>query len=279
MADSSRGPERVYVLGHSAWELARLNRQASLVDPLTRQLFADAGLVSGMRVLDLGSGSGSVSMLAAQIVRPRGSVIGYDLSSVAVETATLRLQAAGFENVCFRLGNPLEELSGERFDAVVGRYVLMFLPDPAAMLRHLSAHLVPGGIVAFHEPSWEREQWSVGVPHYDRCARWCAQGIAAQGANDRMGLHLHSCFLQAGLPPPTQSLVAGFGSGELGRDWAMMVVDLLQTMQPDIVRLGIATEVETDIARLRAAIEVELSHPASLVFGRSEIGAWTRTKT
>jgi 2-polyprenyl-3-methyl-5-hydroxy-6-metoxy-1,4-benzoquinol methylase len=276
MVEVSPDPDRVYALGHSAWELARLNRQAALVDPITRHLFVDAGLVSGMRVLDLGSGSGAVSMLVAQIVGPRGSVTGYDLSPVAVETATLRVRAAGFENVAFRLGNPLDAIADERFDAVVGRYVLMFLHDPAAMLRHLSAHLVPGGIVAFHEPCWDREQWSVNVPHYDRCARWCAQGLAAQGANVRMGFDLYSCFLQAGLSAPTQSLAAGFGGGEQGRDWAIMVVDLLQTMRPDIVRLGIATEAEVDIEQLLAEIGSELSRPDALVFGRSEIGAWAR---
>jgi ubiquinone/menaquinone biosynthesis C-methylase UbiE len=40
------------------------------------------------------------------------------------------------------------------FDAVVGRYILMFLPDPVAVLRSLSRVVRVGGIIAFQEPSW-----------------------------------------------------------------------------------------------------------------------------
>ena len=57
----------VYALGHSDRELARLSLQARLFDPLTRQLFRDAGVAPGMRVLDVGSGSGDVAFLADRI--------------------------------------------------------------------------------------------------------------------------------------------------------------------------------------------------------------------
>jgi hypothetical protein len=45
-----------YELGHTDSELRRLNTQAQLVDPMTRQFFTSAGIVAGMRVLDIGSG-------------------------------------------------------------------------------------------------------------------------------------------------------------------------------------------------------------------------------
>jgi SAM-dependent methyltransferase len=50
----------------------RLIAQARLFDPLTRRLLQQAGLASGMRVLDLGSGSGNVARLAAELVGPEG---------------------------------------------------------------------------------------------------------------------------------------------------------------------------------------------------------------
>jgi len=40
------------------------------------------------------------------------------------------------------------------FDAAVGRYFLMFLPDPVSVLRSLSRLVRPGGLLAFQEPSW-----------------------------------------------------------------------------------------------------------------------------
>jgi ubiquinone/menaquinone biosynthesis C-methylase UbiE len=59
-----------YALGRSAKEYARLERQAEIMKPMTRRLFADAGISAGMTVLDLGSGAGDVSMLLAEMVGP-----------------------------------------------------------------------------------------------------------------------------------------------------------------------------------------------------------------
>src|SRR6185436_10040125 len=64
----SSGPS--YVLGHSEDELARLIRQAKLVNPITRRYFKRAGVGPGMRVLDLGSGAGDTAILAAELVVP-----------------------------------------------------------------------------------------------------------------------------------------------------------------------------------------------------------------
>jgi precorrin-6B methylase 2 len=57
-----------YIFGHSESEVHRLMRQAPVLTPITRRLCSDAGLARDMRVLDVGCGSGDVSMLAADMV-------------------------------------------------------------------------------------------------------------------------------------------------------------------------------------------------------------------
>src|SRR5215831_6291927 len=88
-----------YVLGHSDRELARLGVQARVVDPITRRFFREAGLVPGMRVLDVGSGAGDVALLAADLVGESGTIIGVDRSSTAVKTAQARADAVSHRNV------------------------------------------------------------------------------------------------------------------------------------------------------------------------------------
>jgi len=94
-------PPRSYALGHSAQELDRLRRQAEAFGPFTRVLFQQAGIVSGMRILDVGSGSGDVAFLAAEMAGPAGEVIGTDLAPAAVEHANARAQSRGAANVRF----------------------------------------------------------------------------------------------------------------------------------------------------------------------------------
>ena len=61
-------------------ERQRLITQGGLVASLTRRLFEKAGITSGMRVLDIGSGSGDVAFLAARFVGPTGRVCAIDIS-------------------------------------------------------------------------------------------------------------------------------------------------------------------------------------------------------
>src|SRR3954447_2933579 len=132
-----------YQLGNSEAELARLNRQGRVLAPATRMLLQAAGLQAGMRVLDLGSGAGDVSLLAADIVGPGGSVLGLDQSPEAVAKATTRAPA----NVRFAVGDIHEPAPDGPFDAVIGRLVLMYVPDPAAVLRAQASVLRAGGRV------------------------------------------------------------------------------------------------------------------------------------
>src|SRR5215831_7157277 len=79
-----------YALGHSSRELDRLSFQGTVFAPFTRQLFTEAGIKPGMRVLDVGSGGGDVSFLAAELVGKSGHVLGVDRSETAVERARSR---------------------------------------------------------------------------------------------------------------------------------------------------------------------------------------------
>lgn len=63
---------RFYAAGHSERELDRLSLPARRFEPFTRQLFREAGLRSGMRLLDAGCGCGDVALLASEIVGPSG---------------------------------------------------------------------------------------------------------------------------------------------------------------------------------------------------------------
>ena len=100
--------EQEYVLGHSPGELRRLAVQAATIDPITLGFLAAGGLRPGQRVLDVGSGGGHVSFLAAQIVGPTGSVVGIDRSQGAVDAAADEARSRGLGWVSFRQGDPAE---------------------------------------------------------------------------------------------------------------------------------------------------------------------------
>ena len=141
-----------YVFADRPEEQRRLERQAEFFDPLTERVFRAASLGPGMRVLDLGSGAGDVAMLAARFVGSDGEVVGVERDAAAVASATARIEQAGISNVRFVEGDvqTLAGVEGE-FDAVVGRLVLMYVPDHVAVLTHAIELVRPGGSVCVQE--------------------------------------------------------------------------------------------------------------------------------
>ena len=78
-------PSDSYALGRSTAETRRLIRQAQIYGPITRQFLVSAGIGTGMKVLDVGSGAGDVALLLADLVGPRGDVVGVEMNPVILE--------------------------------------------------------------------------------------------------------------------------------------------------------------------------------------------------
>src|SRR5260370_41995804 len=87
-----------YPFRSSEAERQRLIAQDGLVAPSTRRLFEQAGIASGMRVLDIGSGPGDVAFLAARVVGPTGEAVGCQPDPAPAALAQQRGRAARLTN-------------------------------------------------------------------------------------------------------------------------------------------------------------------------------------
>src|SRR5258706_7579879 len=270
-------PERSYVLGHSDRELARLQVQARLIGPITRGFMRDSGIAPGMRVLDVGSGAGDVAFIAAEIVGKSGEILGVDRDAAAIAAARQRAIAVAASNVTFLHGNPAEMTFDGQFDAVVGRYVLMYQDNPAAMLRKLVTHVHAGGIVVFHEPDRDGIRSYPPVQVYERWCHLVDETFRRWGGDPRMGVKLYSTFIAAGLPAPTMRLESVIGGGSSASDHVHFEMDVVGSLASEMERLGIASGDELHSPALADRVLAEVVATGSVVIGRSEVGAWCRT--
>ena len=265
-----------YVLGHSDRELERLGLQERLIGAVTRRFFREAGIGDGQRVLDVGSGAGDVAFLAAELVGETGEVIGTDRAPAAVAAATKRAQAKGMRNVSFCQGDPTAMAFDRPFDAVVGRYVLVFQPDLAASVRKLGAHLRSGGVITFHEPDLRSLRSIPPAPIYDRCCHWVYETFRLVGTAVNMAERLHRGFVEAGLSPPTMRMQTFIGGGEGCTDWPQGLSALAHSLVTAMEKLGVATAAEVDVPTLFERMRRDVISNGSVVFGRSEVAAWSR---
>lgn len=267
-----------YVLGSSQHEHERLMLQARVLRPYTEKYFRAAGLVSGMRVLDLGSGMGDVALLCGDIVGPGGRVLGLDRDAAVLEQARRRTVEQGCASwVSFQAVHLDEFSTDELFDAVVGSYVLLYQRDPAATIRRMVRFLKPCGIVVFHEVDF-----SVPNPtdppctFYDELVALIPESFRRVGLPPDFGRRLAKTYVDAGLPFPT--LVGDIPvGGEPGSYLYSWVANTLASVAPRLPDLGLALPPgvvadSTLAARLESAVVAQCSQLRCPL----QFAAWTR---
>jgi arsenite methyltransferase len=108
--------------------------------------FALGKLQRGEHVLDVGSGAGSDSLVAAQMVGAEGSVTGLDMTPEMLRKARAAAAEMGATNVTFVEGEaeslPFED---ENFDVVISNGVIDLTPDKDAVFSEIHRVLRPGG--------------------------------------------------------------------------------------------------------------------------------------
>jgi ubiquinone/menaquinone biosynthesis C-methylase UbiE len=246
--------------------------------PMTERLFAEAGIAPGATVLDLGCGAGDVSMLVAQMVGPRGRVIGLDLDDAAVGHARARAVEAGFDNVSYVISDFARYRADAPLDAIVGRFVLMYQLDPSAALAPLVRQLRPGGIVAFIEP------WFRPLPDaFPDCATKTAincliETLRRSGAQMELGPRLHRVFQDAGLPVPNlrfEAVMDGHEDSALYQYGA----ETLRSLLPKALEYGVAGADQLDIESLAERMAAEMKRFGLAMTVASSVCAWCRTRT
>jgi SAM-dependent methyltransferase len=283
-----------YVLGRSEAETRRLILQHLIYAPLTRRVFEAAGVGAGMRVLDVGSGAGDVALLLADLVGPTGRVVGVDQNAAILDTARARVAAAGWRNVEFHAGEAAEVAPGEVFDAAVGRWVLMYQPDPAALLRRLATRLRVGGVMAFHENAFgyppgtfppselsqQVQRWSLppgaaGGPPSGPPGAAPGKPPGPGGPEMRMGTKLFQTYLDAGLPAPQLRLEAPIGGGP---DWPgyEYTAETLRSLLPALQRFTGVDAADVGIDTLAERMRQDAVGGRRVQMLPMMIGAWAR---
>jgi len=257
-------------------ETRRLIRQAQIYGPITRQFLVSAGIGTGMKVLDVGSGAGDVALLVADLVGPRGSVVGVEMNRAILETARERVSAVGWTNVTFLDGDVTSIVLDDDFDAVVGRWILMYLPDPVAVLRGLVGHVQSGGIVAFQENDFTYPPATFPpAPLHQQVMRWTTPPSGSGGPDQQMGSKLHQIYIDAGLPYPQLRLDAPVGGGE---DWPgyAYVADTVRSLLPMLEQMGAVKAEEVDVETLADRLRAEALEQRGIQMLPIVMGTWAR---
>lgn len=242
-----------------------------LVSPLLRPLLVEAGVSSGMTVLDVGAGRGDVSLELADLVGPTGRVVALERNDQALALARERLEA--YRNVEVVKGDLIDPPLGP-FDAVVARRVLMYQADRPAAVKAMASVLAPGGCLVFQETDATVAPASLGgLPLHDRVHAWVWKTVEREGASRHIGFELPQLFKAAGLSLDGLRGAAIFQTAERRH----FMEHIVRMMLPRMIAHGVATEEEVDVETLDARLAAELESGKAWL-GEVVVSAWGRRR-
>ena len=243
------------------------------VEDITYNLLVDAGIKKGMHILDIGCGPGDVSFLLADMVDVEGSVLGLDFDDNALEVARKRANESKLKNVDF-IKSDLNTLSIDKeFDAIVGRRVLMYLPDPKRVISKLSTMLKMGGLMIFQESDSTLSSKSIiPMPLHKQVDKWIWDTVEHEGGNIHIGFDLWSLFTQKGLTVENLRAEAIVQTPDKPLPRALIV----KLMLPRIIKAGVATEDEIDINTLEDRLTEERMNSNATYISEIVFHGWAR---
>jgi ubiquinone/menaquinone biosynthesis C-methylase UbiE len=269
------GAEESYLLGHSERELARLMRQAGFFAEMTRDVLQKAGIGPGMRVLDVGCGAGDVSFILGDLVGTSGKIVGIDLSPGAIAIANRRAEAFGRTRVEFRADAMESYDAYQDFDAVIGRFILLHLREPAKAIARIARGARPGTTIVFCEMDLGTTHASREMPLLNECLDRIVAVYKAMGFEPEMGSKLHGAFRAAGLAPELFGLTrVADGNDAAAFDF---LAESVRSLLPAMEKVGVATATEVGIDTLSERLAAEAATADACVFFPRFVGAWART--
>ena len=240
----------------------------------TYRLLLDGGIKKGMRVLDVGCGTGDVSMMVAELVGESGEAIGFDISESAVAIAQGVAQQNQLTNIKFIISD-ITELPYDlgQFDAIVGRRVLMYQKDAVSSVKSLLSFLKPDGLLIFQESDCMGTPNNIkSMPLHCQVQSWIWKTVAKEGGNIHIGSELYSIMKQAGLNICQIRAEAIVQTQESGSDLAWVT----EMMLIRITKLGVASEEEIDIDTLDERLQNEIKESNSVFIRDMAFGVWAK---
>ncbi|UZR98839.1 class I SAM-dependent methyltransferase [Chondrinema litorale] len=165
------------------------------MNEITKNFFLEIGISKGMTVLDVGCGRGITTELLAEIIGDNGKVIGIDSNKNSINSASAIAISKKQNNIKY-ICSDLTNLSIEayKFDAIVGRRILVYLSDPKTIIRELSKLLKPEGIMGFQEHDSTGIINKEKMPLHYKVNNWLWSLVESNGGNINIGKELWNIF-------------------------------------------------------------------------------------
>lgn len=225
----------------------------SLRERFFNQLLNESELRAGLRVLDVGCGSGDISFLIDDFFQHEVEIVGIDLSPQMIDIANGRKEEG--QNIDF-IQADLTDFNEDigQFDLIVGRRVLMYLPQPEETLCQLTIYLKDGGKMIFEESDAMASSLNGdGFSLHNDMAELIWKTVQAESGHIHIGSQMYQLFKEVGFQIKLYKSELILHTVETGSDLGWVA----EMMQDRFVDHGLIDE-DWDIDEVKKGLEEEL---------------------
>lgn len=261
-----------YVLTTGSAGAARLELLHTTYGESTEALLHEVGLTAGMRALDLGCGTGTVSRWMAQRVGESGEVVGLDISEAQLEVARAEAQRRQLGQLRFQSASVYDTgLPRQFFDVVYCRFLLCHVGDPERALREMRALTKMGGVVVCEDVDVSSLSCDPPSPGLFRMRDVMVALGRSRGVDYCLGPRLHRIFRAVGFPRPMVRMQQPVHDvGEEKRFWEYTFIEAA----PAMIQAGLTDPAEVDA--LSKDMATAALDPSTMVAQARKVQVWSR---
>lgn len=193
--------DKSYVLNVGRHDVERLGKSDRIYGPGSRDFLQRyAHIKEGMTILDVGCGTGNMSLWMAEKVGPKGQVIGIDASTEQIEVSKARAKSMGLENIRFvHLDFSQIRSLDTLFDIAYCRFILIHLTQPLEAIKLMTLVTRPGGAVVCEEPITNLHECLPEHAAFDHANKLTISLGRTKGVDYNIGTRLPELFAAAQL--------------------------------------------------------------------------------
>lgn len=168
----------------------RLDILSRTIEKSTENFLKTTGLTGVKNCLDLGCGTGKVSMMIAKLIGDQGQVLGLDINELNIKAAIKSAKIQQIDNVNFEVFDAYQLNSGTTYDVIYSRFLLSHLANPRTVLENALQSLTPGGKLLLEETDFSGHFCSPKSGYFDAYVSLYQDLLKKRGANANLGQRL-----------------------------------------------------------------------------------------